>query len=388
MMTDRDRGRGRDTGRRGRPDEDDDNRGSRSSSRGGGRGESRGGGSGRYRYTPRSADNVNKRSTQGGGDFDRYIKDSIKMFKANDGDNTLRILPPTWDNPEHFGYDVHVHFGIGPDEQAYLCLEKMKGEKCPICEERKRAVHDGDEKYADTLKPMRRVLIAVIDRDNEKEGPQAWAMPWGIDRDLCKLVIDKKSGEVLPIDDPENGYDIEFSKQGSGIKTKYVGLAIARRESDLGNEKWLDFMVDNPLPDCLQYYTFDHIQNVFGGGSSNSRGNNDDDDLTQEQERDLRKAERGEGRNGGRRSTRGEDDYSWDDVHGMTFEELKALIDDKDLNIDPEESKDDDELADWVCEDLKIVKEEVRATRRRTVDNEDDNNGDRMEKLRSRRTLD
>lgn len=284
------------------------------------------------------------------------------MYKPGDGANIIRIMPPTWQDADHFGLDIYVHYEVGPDNPSYLCLEKMKGEPCPICEERARATKDNDSEYADKLKPAKRVLVYLIDRDNERDGPKIWSMPWTIDRDLCKLVVDRRSGEVLPIDDPEKGYDIEFDRTGKGTHTKYVGLAIARRESDIGKPEWLDFVVDNPLPDQLQFYDYDHIAKQFGGQGS-SRGDDrnasrDDDrkgsrrDLDREQDDGLRKAERG-----GRAAS---DAPTWESIHSMTYEELSALIDDERLDINPKESEDDEQLATWICEDLKITKPRAR----------------------------
>ncbi len=379
----RDRGgRGESEGRsRGRGDDDRGGR-SRGDDDRGGRG-GRGGGS-RFQYQKRDPSSVAKRGEQGGGDFDKYIDDSLKMFKPADGDNLIRILPPTWDNADHFGLDTWVHYGIGPDSQTYLCLDKMKGEACPICDERARAVKDGDTAYADKLKPTKRVLVYLIDRNSEKDGPVVWSMPWTIDRDLCKLVVDKRSGEVLPIDDPQNGYDIEFERKGKGDRTQYIGLAIARRESDVGNDRWLDQIQDLPLPQTLKYYAYDHINHVFGGqadgvSSRDSGGRNDrskDSDLDREQDAGLREVETRGDRNRNRRSS--SDDLSYEQVHEMTFDELCSLIDSKDLDIKPDDSKDDAELADWVCEDLKLTK----ATARRSVEQE---TRGKLDEMRTRR---
>lgn len=335
-----------------------------------------------FRYQERSADTYKKRGEQGGGDFDKYLADRIKMFKPGDGDNNIRILPPTWEGAEHFGLDIYVHYGVGPDSQTYLCMHKMQNKPCPICDEREKASKDGDVDYADKLKPTKRVLVYLIDRNNEKEGPIVWSMPWTIDRDLCKLVVDKRSGEILPIDNPERGYDIEFERKGKGDRTQYIGLAVARRDSDLGNDKWIDYIQDNPLDSILQFYDYDHIASVFGGRSA-KKGRSSDTDLDREQDAGLRDVETRGDRE--RTSRSREPDLDWDSIHSMKFEELSALIDNERLDIDPEDSKDDDELADWICEDLKIKKAEVTSRRRASTDDDEDVKG-KMDKLRSRRT--
>lgn len=414
--TSRDDDRRRDREDRGSRDRDD--RGSRDR---GGREEGRGGrdrdrgssGSG-FSYRRRTAEEMNKRSSMGGKDFDSYLRDDIKIWKPNDGANTIRILPPTWPDPTHYGYDIWVHYGVGPDNQAYLCLHKMKGEHCPICAERDRARKAGeDEQYVKDLEPTRRVLIYLIDREHEGEGVQAWAAPWTIDRDITKVSVDRKTNEVLPVDDPEEGFDVEFDRTGKGVGTKYVGVAVARRESSLGSKKWLEFAIDNPLPSVLEYHGADHIEKVFGGGgehrsrrereegdrddkrdsrggsdrdSSDSRSRGSDrgrDDGGRGRDRDDREGDRGGSRERGR-SRDQEDELTWDGVHSMTTEELDALVESnpKLKDIDPNKADSDDELADWICEDLGIKKE---SGRRREEAKDEDSPRDRLRSMREGR---
>ncbi len=335
------------TRRRGR---DDDDRGGRSSA----------GRSSGFRYEGRSKADVDKRSSQGANEFDKYLVDAVKMFKPNDKDNTIRILPPTWEKPKHYGLDIWVHYGVGPDRQTYLCLHKMKSEKCPICEERQIALDENDEKGAKELEPKRRVLVYLVDRDNEKEGLQAWGMPWTVDRDLCKVSVDKKTGEVLPIDHPEEGFDVEFEKKGAKDRTEYLGVAVARRDSSLGNDKWLDEAIERPLPECLVYYEYDHIAKAFGGGGSHKEKSRDDDrdsdrrpSRSRDDDRDDKPAR---GREPERDNKPADPDYSWADVHDMTGSELEALVDEHDLRINPNKFDSDEELADAICKELEIDK--------------------------------
>jgi len=272
------------------------------------------------------------------------------------------------------------------------------------------------EDYAKEIAAKHRVLVYLIDRDNEKDGVQAWPMPSGLDRDIVKVSVDKASGEVLQIDHPEDGYDLTFEKNGTGIKTKYEGVAIARRSSPLGKASFLDFAMDNPLPDQLQFYDYDHIAKVFSGKGAHkeksrdddrgSRGGRDRDERPSPRDRDRdddrgsrnepqgRRREidpddvpdrgRDAGRGGRDRSTT--DTPTWDSVHGMTGQELEDLIDQEGLKINPNDAKSDDELADWICEDLKIEKTETRR-RASTRDDppDDDRPSDRLRRMRQSR---
>lgn len=332
-----------------------------------------------------SAEAVKRRLEENrSGDFDKYINQDVKMFRPHDGDNNIRILPPTFESKDnHWGMDAYVHYGVGSDEQTYLCANKMNGESCPICDEQTRAHKSGDTEYADKLKPTKRVLVYLIDRDNEKDGPMIWNMPVSLDNDLLKLSVDKRTGDVLNITDPEDGYDIEFEKQGKGTRTKYAGIAIARRSSDLGDDRWMDFVEDHPIPDLLQFYEYDHIAKVFGGDSSDSSSSHKggrssrDEDMDDQQERDLRKSE-------GRPSSKGrstEPELDWDSVHEMTFDELVSIIDSNDLKIKPDDSKDDEELADWICEDMNISKKPVG----RRASSSDSEGESKLNAMRNRR---
>jgi hypothetical protein len=373
-----------------------------------------------------------------GKEFDRIVADHIKQWTPKDGVNIIRILPPTWPKPTHFGVDIYAHYRIGPDNQTYLDLSKMQDKPDPIAEERAEALRSGDEEYAKELESKRRCGVYIIDRDNEKEGVQFWAMPWTIDADLNKLCVDKRNGEVLNIDDPEEGYDIEFEKTGKGISTKYQGLAIARRSSPLGSNKWLDFAVENPIPDQLVYFDYDHIAKAFGGGGSNKGRSSDreerderNDDRGSNSRRSFRE-DRDEGREGGRsssgrgsdravssRGSRGADNesdqendergmrrnreedsrsrresrrdepvHTWESIHDMTIEELESLCESEEAlqDVNPAKADGRADLADWICEELKIKKSASGGGRRKIESSDDDDTAAKLRRMREERS--
>lgn len=376
---DRDEGRGRDSGRYRGEDRGRD-RGGRDS--GGRRG---------FTYQARSVEDVTKRANESSRQFDSFIRDSINTFTAKDGDNTIRVVPPTWEGARHFAIDVWVHYGIGPDEQSYLCLHKMKDEPCPICEELAEARRNReDEEYIRNLEPTRRSLFYVVDRDDEKTGVQAWAAPFTkIDQAIVKVSYDRRSGDVLPIDDPDDGYDVEFEKKGKGIGTQYLGVAIARRSSPLGNDEWLNFAMDNPLPSILEYYSYDHIAKVFGGGGGRADKQRDSgrDDSRDREHRDRDRDSRDDGsrrpsRDDNRReaSRQDEPEHTWQSIHALEGAELDGLVERLDLNINPNKFDSDEDLADAICGELKIEKEGRGG---RSAETSDDRG--RLAEMRSRR---
>lgn len=413
-MVDFNRRGGRDEApRRGGRDEEPRGRGEdRGSDRGSSRGSERGGressssSSSGFRYQGRDRAQVEKRASMGANDFDKILKEHIRTWTPKQGNNRVRIIPPTWPKPEHYGYDIYVHYGVGADRGSYLDLDKMLGKPDPITEERNELKRTGGASE-DDIKRMdskRRVLAYIIDRDDEAEGVQAWAMPWTLDKDITVLSVDRQTQEVINIDDPDEGYDVEFKREGEKDRTKYVGVAIARRSSRLGKREWLEYAVENPLPDQLQYFTYEEIAKTFGGGGaqrdrddrpddgddrgSRGRGVDRDSDRGGRDATSERDAPARGGR--GRDDDRGrveEPELTWATVHDMTTEELDALCetDDRLSKINPNDAKDDAELIEWICEDLGLKDEPAPTTRRRVAAEPESGADDKLAEMRGRR---
>jgi len=230
--------------------------------------------SGGFDYRPPSAEQLRERA-QRKGTKDSFFDAGVQFFTPKVGDNTLRILPPPPDKRDDwksYGLTLYVHYGIGADEAAYLCLDRMNGEPCPVCEERARAKAEGEDDLAQELRPIQRIAVYVIDRDQEGKGPLLWNMAASIDSDICGRSVDKKSGEVYAVDDPVNGYDVTFIREGQGMTTKYKSIEIARRASPLSEDedvatRWLKFVCDNAIDDKLISHDYNHIKNALSGGT-------------------------------------------------------------------------------------------------------------------------
>lgn len=324
-----------------------------------------------FKYERRSAKKWQERAEQSGYSRRSMFVDEVKLFRPKDGDNLVRILPPTFDEAEHYGFEVFVHYGIGPDNDAFLDLNKMQSSADPIVEERARALKDNDKDYADKLTSRKRVMVYIIDRDDEAAGLQLWSCPWTLDADITTLAVDKRTGEVLDIDDPEDGYDVEFTKKGTGRNTQYVGVAIARKPSPLENDAALEEAVERPLPDCLKYYEYEEIQKIFdaGGAAYDDEDDDDEDEDDDEEEKPSRSKKKDKGR---RKKYDDDDDeeeeadaVTWDDVMAMDFEELSDLIEDEELEVeadgvDEDDEEETDELRKEVVHELGLKKPKKR----------------------------
>ena len=360
----------------------------------------------KYRGRERTVEDVDKRSKVSGGGYDSIFKSDTVSYKAKEGDCAIRIMPPSWKDVETWGKDwsilVHFHRNVGADKGTYLCLDKMQGETCPICEAR-RSMTDEDE--LDAIRVQTRPLCYVIDRDNEKAGPQANLMPMGMFKDIQSRSIDKKNDEVIYIDDPDEGFDIQFRREGADIKTRYVSIEVDRDPSPLAGkaskqEDWLDYITDNPLPDILNFFDAEHIEKVLFGKSERRKGRGGDEEEDRRgggrRERGRRDEEEEESREDAaprsKRARRGEDDEDAKPV------KRKARDEDEEDEVDEEEkavvkkrgrAKDDEAEAE-AEEDEKprsgsrraAAKEETNGrTRRRLSDEkEDDDKEDAEEK--------
>lgn len=225
-----------------------------------------------FKYQPRDAASWDKRANQSASKYANVIKDEFFQFSASKDENSIRILPPTWENPGHYGFDVYVHFGVGPDNGTVICLSKMRGHApagfgiaCPICEYQVKAETAGREDAGD-FKAKRRVLVWVINRKEVKldENPQIWTMPWTLDKEISMVCKDRETGQLYQIDNPESGYDVFFNKTGEKELTKYSGVALSRRESAIDN-KYLAYVIEHPAPSTLLWRSYEEVTLLFGG---------------------------------------------------------------------------------------------------------------------------
>jgi hypothetical protein len=229
----------------------------------------------KYRGARRTVEEVNRRAKRSGAGYDSYIDAAVPMYKPKEGECCIRLMPPTWTEDkwgDYWNIDVWVHYGVGAKGGTYLCLDKMKNERCPVCEAASEAA-DKDE--ARQFQPTLRAFCWVIDRNEEKLGPQVWSMPNSMFKEINSRMTDKKTGEVLIIDgredeDNSEGYDVIFTREGSKLNTDYTGVEISRDPTSLHDDdriaaRWMKYIRERPLPDLLQFYDADYIDKVLMG---------------------------------------------------------------------------------------------------------------------------
>lgn len=228
-----------------------------------------------FDYKPPTYEEANRLSQRRGSMFDGIVKQNgPKFFKPKGGDNFIRILPPTWENARHYALDVKIHRNVGADKQSYLCLTENEGstEKvCPICQERQEMARvRAPQAEIDALRANTSLFIYLIDRSTESQGPQIWGISNRSDAEILSQSLEKRQQVYLPIAHPIDGFDVEFTREGEGLNTRYRGFKVARTSSPITDDpdrfdQWLNYIEDNPIPDILQFYPAERIKMVLHG---------------------------------------------------------------------------------------------------------------------------
>lgn len=347
---------------RGRRDERDDDRG-RSSTRGQRRPS--------FKYTPPSADRVKKQAERKGGRFDSAFKDGVDTWRPHVGLNNLRILPPTWDGHDYFGYQIFVHQYIGPNGDTYLCPREMYEKPCCICDQAGEAKRSGDKEEAKELRVRDAWVYYVLDRDGDDPlQPIPWQASWTMDQQVAALVRDEKTGKVLPVDNPHEGHDLTFRRAGTTKEnTKYTGMKfdhdpspISSRDKDV--DKILKYIEDNPIPSLLKVYPNDYLEKVISGTNEERDTDLDDDDKDAERD-DTDYDDRDREAESDNEAAEAAADNPSDDDDGDAYGDDPA---DDDASADDEQDDGAEEEAADEGGEERDAEEDDRATRRKPRD--------------------
>ncbi len=350
----------------------------------------------KFWYKKASKEEVNRWSKESGGMYDQLIGDDYSIFTPKEDDYTIRILPPSFGDRKRYGLETYIHYSVGADRQKYLCNKNMKQGECPICEERDKANADGESDYASKLTSRKRFACWIIDRDDEDAGPLVWLMPYTVDKELNKLRQDKRSKEVLDIVDPDEGYDFTFSKEGTALNTKYTGMRISHDDSPIfddasATEEVLEFIENNPVNEALNFFEYEHIDNVFAGGAGMNTDDNDDDEDDKKKKKKKKKSD-----NKKKKSRRkkeydedenddDEDDESSDDDDVDDEDDEDDEDDDEDDDDEDEDKEDDDDSDDEDDDDEEDDDDDEDDDDSEDDDDDQDDDDDEVEETKTKR---
>ena len=175
----------------------------------------------------------------------------IQTWKCAEGKHYLDIIPyiagknnsRVKEGKPAYNLDIWVHYGVGPNDDAFVCLSKNYKEPCPICEQRKE-VQDLESSSEDLLKsllPKRRTLYNIICYDSKKEeekGIQVWDVShFFVEQKLASISERPRQGGFVDYPDPDNGKQIMFERKGTGAaNTQFLGHAFVDRDYVISDE--------------------------------------------------------------------------------------------------------------------------------------------------------
>lgn len=295
-------------------------------------------------------------------DFDALAKLGIEVWKSKEGPNFIAVVPPP-DPDAYFGYEFFAHYNVGVSGGSFICPRMMKKGKCPLCEEyqRLKGQPDMSEKTLRTLNPFPpRHMFWIIDMQSEEtqaQGVQLYDAPMTVNDEILSLSKDSRTGEVIDVSDPVDGFTLEFERAGKGIRTTYRGFKLEERDPLF--EDWLEQVV--PFEDVVVIQDYDYLKTAYYGEGHVDNGGGDEGEESVDGPRRS---------SGSRRPARQQ--------RGRVRESLDEIEEDLD-----EQGEDDGDLMGGARKRMK----ERLATRRQQRDSSgDDDDGDRAQRpSRSRR---
>lgn len=212
--------------------------------------------------------------------------------------------------------EVFVHFNVGVNQDAYVCLARTFGQPCPVCEEQNklRDIGASDDEIR-ALEPSRRDIYNIVCRDSsseEKKGVQVWEVAnWFMGKHLEEMSERPKLGGTIVYSDPDEGKSIYFKRKGTGISTEYLAHNFGDREEPISDE-----ILDSAytLDELIHWPTYEEVAKAFFGSQYDDEEEEEEEIDTSEEEEEDAEAEEEE-----ETEDEGEEDSDNPCPHGFEF---------------------------------------------------------------------
>lgn len=165
-------------------------------------------------------------------------KSRDNTVKIPNGNSRWRILPH-WSGDENAGlpsHDYGKHFVkdfSGEVQAVYICTAKTFGDGCPVCDAITKAELSTTDENAKNLlkgaKAAQRYLVNAVQRTDKGYASEVsiLELPSGPFDDVISLAAQYAS-DGINIFSMDEGYDILFNREGTGLKTKYKAMLAPR----------------------------------------------------------------------------------------------------------------------------------------------------------------
>lgn len=219
------------------------------------------------------------------------IPEGVNMWKPKATSYRIDIVPfivgkgnPCAEPGEsYYERTFFLHYGIGPNNNAYVCLNKTYGKPCPICEYKAKLALDPDttKKQLSALTAKERQLWLVYDRKDPDSGIQLWEVAnwnFGALLDDRRQFAEADEPHISAFDDENAGsvlkvcFSEETGPNGSYIKAKIIDF---KSRPDGLPEKLLDHGIC--LDDLLKEMPYDELKSIFHQEPENDDDESDDD---------------------------------------------------------------------------------------------------------------
>lgn len=131
------------------------------------------------------------------------------IFQFRDGDNVVRILPPTsryfTDDIDFIAVKFLCHYNIGPEgSPPIICPRtrdtKEKKHRCPICDAARRLRRNpATKELAGDLSARTRYIMNIVDMEHTDRGVQVAEVGPSVYDKIFEVAIDREYGDVLDL---------------------------------------------------------------------------------------------------------------------------------------------------------------------------------------------
>lgn len=219
------------------------------------------------------------------GRFKTIFKDNnATMWKCGNGQHIIDIIPylvgkfdPTREEGEGaYILDIWVHYGVGINEDAYVCMNLTgdMGKKCPVCEHRAKLERQGASKdEVKQFKSKRRALYNIVCYDSNKDeeaGVQVWDSPHYLtERQILEVARNPRTGRRIQYAHPDTGKSVAFNRTGEKAMTRFEGLMLQDRDEPISDDI---LEAAHALDELIHWPTYDEIADAFFGDNSEEDG--------------------------------------------------------------------------------------------------------------------
>jgi hypothetical protein len=212
-----------------------------------------------------------------------YLKPEVVTYKHRSGSSANRFRAMAYSDVASFVFYLMVHRGIGPNEDSFVCLAQQLKKPCPICEDIRAQMNQGitaKQINDQGLWPKCRLIMQGVDRHEEEKGVMVADIPeYKCDDAIVSAVQDDITGEVLPVTDPEEGFDLLWDYDPQAKYSMPENIKLSRQSTPLDVSFYDQIKEPN---DLILWPEYDEVKEAYFSGLPSSPLPTDEEPTTDE----------------------------------------------------------------------------------------------------------